>query len=121
MPGVKLSKSLQLLIPLLLVLLAAGCGRRSDERVFVVTGIVQSPAADGQIVVAHDDIPGFMPAMTMPFRVDEPAVEELRPRDRVRFRFRVGDSASRATDFELLGRAAPSSPRPPCASVDSNR
>ena len=34
-----------------------------------MTGVVTSPIAEGRVMVAHDDIPGYMPAMTMPFAV----------------------------------------------------
>jgi protein SCO1/2 len=102
-----------MLLPVLLFAqLVAGCGRHDAEREFVVTGIVQSPASEGQIVIAHDDIPGFMPAMTMPFFADETAVKNLQSGDRVRFRFLVGESSSRATHFELLSRVSPEATAP---------
>jgi len=38
------------------------------------------------LVIAHEDIPGVMPAMTMPFQVDEKARRsDLMAGDRVRF------------------------------------
>lgn len=84
------------------------------ERVFTVNGIVRQPARDGRIIIAHQDIPGYMPAMTMPFNVaDTPDVTELKPGDRVRFQLHVTDDASRADHFERLGRAA--EPRPSSA------
>jgi len=42
--------------------------------------------ADRRVVIAHDDIPGFMRAMTMSFEVKNPALlEKLTPGERVRF------------------------------------
>jgi protein SCO1 len=40
--------------------------------------------ATNQITVKHGDIPGFMPAMTMPYRVKNPSViQELQPGDKI--------------------------------------
>lgn len=91
------------------VLFVTGCGRPdrgATERTFEVTGVVRAPLADGRIVIEHEEIPGFMPAMTMPFFArDEPDIVKLRAGDRVRFRFVVGDTSSRAEHFEWLGHA----------------
>jgi len=55
-------------------------------------------------MVAHEEIAGFMPAMTMPFALtpgeDVPA---LKPGDRVRFTLRVDDTSARATGFDVVG------------------
>lgn len=55
-----------------------------------VTGTVVSLEPDRrQITVDHDDIPGLMGAMTMPFDVEDPAVLlDLKPGDRIRFTLR---------------------------------
>ena len=50
-------------------------GDAPGTRSYAVTGVVTAPPADGRVMVAHDDIDGFMPAMTMPFT--------LRPADPV--------------------------------------
>ncbi len=54
---------------------------------FEVKGQVRSVEADGKTVrIAHEDIPGFMPAMEMPFEVKEPAIlRGIAPGDRVQF------------------------------------
>lgn len=88
------------------------------DTVYPVRGVVRAPLRDGEITVAHRDIPGLMPAMTMPFRVEEPdraAAAELQAGDEIEFKFAVGD-ASRAYDFRRVGRvgdaaAAGRSPR----------
>jgi Cu/Ag efflux protein CusF len=42
--------------------------------------------ADRRVIIAHDDIPGFMRAMTMSFEVRDPALlEKFTPGERVRF------------------------------------
>ena len=41
-------------------------------------------AATSEITVNHEEIPGFMPAMTMPYKVKDPAVvEEVEPGDKI--------------------------------------
>jgi len=54
----------------ILCLLAVGCGQRSDERHYTLHGQVLSLADDRkQATVSHEEIKGFMPAMTMPYAV----------------------------------------------------
>ena len=72
-----------------LVLLAGvfiSCGSpRVPATTHRVTGVVVSVnAAGGQATIAHEEIPGLMPAMTMPFRFEEAAeLTSLRPGDRI--------------------------------------
>jgi protein SCO1/2 len=79
---------------------------RSDgARRFPVTGVVIELTGDGMVAIAHDAVPGFMPAMTMPFALAEPGDEErLTPGDRVQFSFRVEETGSRAEDVVVTGR-----------------
>ncbi len=83
-----------------------------EEKVFAVSGVIRAPLdRDGRIVVAHEDIPGFMPAMTMGFGVANPSeAAALRAGDRVRFRLRVNGTSSRATDFTIGGHDAAPAP-----------
>jgi protein SCO1/2 len=57
-----------------------------DARRFPVTGVVESvDVARAEVSLAHDEIPGFMDAMTMPFEVpDAAALKALRPQMRIR-------------------------------------
>jgi protein SCO1/2 len=54
---------------------------------FKVNGVVRRLAVDDQsVTIEHEDIPGFMPAMTMPFTVkDSGLLHGLSAGDRVRF------------------------------------
>ena len=80
------------------------CSRQPDsDRVFIVRGVVRGPYEAGVISIAHEAIPNFMPAMTMPFRVEAGDVKDLTAGDRVEFEFRVGEN-SRATKFRRIGR-----------------
>ncbi len=78
----------------------------AGSRTFQVTGVVTSPIAEGRVMVAHDDIPGYMPAMTMPFAVDADVTPSLAAGDRVRFTLRVTAEQSRAEGFRVTGHDA---------------
>jgi protein SCO1/2 len=46
--------------------------------------VVSVDLKGGQATIAHEDIPGLMPAMTMPFRFEDPAeLAKLAPGDRI--------------------------------------
>lgn len=52
------------------VWLAAGCARPDPPRQYEMTGQVLAVRENGQeLVIRHDDIPGYMPGMTMTFPV----------------------------------------------------
>ena len=51
---------------------AGGCSKAPDRRSFTLQGQVQSIDAPRKLlVVKHEEIKGFMPAMTMPYEVRE--------------------------------------------------
>jgi protein SCO1/2 len=60
-----------------LVLAVASCGgsREPEARTYQLTGqiLVVRPETN-DVLVKHDDIPGFMPAMTMPYAVTDPTI-----------------------------------------------
>jgi protein SCO1 len=67
-------------LPLLLVVMVTGCSRGTGQyREYPLHGQILAIGAarpDGrrEVSVRHDDIPGFMPAMTMAYFVKKPAV-----------------------------------------------
>ena len=63
------------LIIALTVALAAACSRAPEPRTYQLTGqiLVVKPGTN-EVLVKHQDIPGFMPAMTMPYVVNDPAL-----------------------------------------------
>jgi protein SCO1 len=77
-----------------------------EAQTFTVTGVVTAPILDGRVTVAHQDIPGYMPAMTMPFAVSRDEPVALAVGDRVRFTLTVGDSSTQAGRFEVTGHDA---------------
>jgi protein SCO1/2 len=80
----------------------SGCRRSEpaakepDTRTFPARGIVRSiNSADRSVTVEHSDIPGFMPAMTMPFDVKRFAEAELlKAGDAIRFNLVVTEKSS---------------------------
>lgn len=51
------------------------CAREDDSRSYQLTGqVLAVESASKQILIKHEDIPGFMPAMTMPYTVSDPAL-----------------------------------------------
>lgn len=74
------------------------------NQVFEVRGQVLSLETDGKTVrIAHEAIPGFMPAMEMPFTVKElSALQGLAPGDAVKFQLVVTKDDSWITQIEKL-------------------
>ena len=57
------------------MMVTAACARQSDTRSYQLTGqILVVKTETKEVLVKHEDIPGFMPAMTMPYRVKDAAV-----------------------------------------------
>lgn len=79
--------------------------------VYSVTGVVKELRADGSnIVVTHEMIPGFMPAMTMPFAArDSREIATLRPGEKIAFRLLVTADESWIDSVQRLDQA-PSAP-----------
>ncbi len=57
------------------LVLAAACSREPEVRTYQLKGQVLAVTPDTrEILVMHEDIPGFMPAMTMPYAVKDVAL-----------------------------------------------
>lgn len=77
----------------------------SAESAYPVEGVVLALEGPGAILVAHREVAGFMPAMTMPFALaDVRDRDRLSPGDVVRFTLRVGAGRSEASAVEVVGR-----------------
>lgn len=77
------STSLFLLIPLLLALAFGAC-RRNETRYDLKGKVVLVEKEKRLVTIAHEDVPGLMPAMTMPFTVPSQAdLDFLAPDDQV--------------------------------------
>lgn len=90
-----------------LIATAAAVGVRglaSGERQFAGAGRIVDVPGDGTVTIAHGDIAGLMPAMTMRFALA--SAEEgrsLAAGDLVRFRLRLDDSRSRVDRVVVTG------------------
>ncbi|MGH9347898.1 MAG: SCO family protein [Vicinamibacterales bacterium] len=81
---------------------AAGCAARYQGRGLV---LAVDPAAS-TITVSHDEIPGYMNAMVMPFTVRDPRrIGGVRPGDRIAFRLTVSDERSWIDRLQMLSAA----------------
>jgi protein SCO1 len=67
----------------LAALIGVGCRHTPEQRTYQLHGQVLAVKPESrEILVKHDDIPGFMPAMTMPYTVkDEALVRDRAPGD----------------------------------------
>lgn len=99
---------------MLVLTVSVGCNRTKK---YPLQGeVVGKNTATSEITVKHGDIPGFMPAMAMPYRVKDPAVvQELQPGDKIAAEVIVGKDPSdywledvRITDASGRGQAKPS-------------
>lgn len=92
-------KVLIFFIPLI-VLVAMGIAcrprRSANEKRYPLTGkVVSVEKADRTATIAHDEVPGYMPAMTMPFKIkNEADLEMLKPGDQVTATLIVDDLSS---------------------------
>ena len=99
------------LVPLVL-LAAVACRKAPPIREFAVVGqIVAIDRSTNYVTLRHEDIKGFMPGMTMPFAVKDPALLEGRvPGDLVTATLQVQNTdawISRLTQDRLGAAAAP--------------
>jgi len=103
------------IVPLSLVLLlcvaAIGSGCRSrhsaNEKRYELKGkIVAVNKSDRTITVAHEDIAGYMPAMTMPFKTkDDASLEIVAPGDQITATLVVDDLSSWLEDLIITREA----------------
>jgi len=87
------------------------------EKRYPVKGEIRSlDAPERQIVVAHDEIPGYMAAMTMPFRVhDEATFNMLGPGDVIEATLVVSGDSDHLVDVIVKAKGNAASASPPAA------
>jgi len=103
----------------LVVATLSGCAREAGRR-YALRGRVVSVEADvSRVNVAHDDIPGFMPAMTMAFKIRPPgALAEVRPGDRIEATLVVTEAESWLEQIRVV--AQESVPQAPAAGTSGD-
>ncbi|MGD0416062.1 MAG: SCO family protein [Terriglobales bacterium] len=113
----RLTKSQFVLTSVMLLLtISVGCNR---TRKYPLQGeVVGKNALTSEITVKHGDIPGFMPAMAMPYRVKDPAVvQELQPGDKIAAEVVIGKDPSDywLEDVRITDESARIPAKPPAA------
>lgn len=104
-----------------LAALVGGCRDGGGEKAYDVRGVVREiRAADREVVVRHERIPGYMEAMTMPFPVESlDVLKGVKAGDLVAFRLRVTETNSRSDHFVVLSNA-PATATPAVVLNDTN-
>ena len=94
------------------MLFVAACSRQpsarqTNARQYTLTGqILEVRSGGAELVIRHHDIPGFMPGMTMPFRLKDPALAKGRVAgDLVRATLMVTDDEAWLGTVEKTGWA----------------
>lgn len=85
------------------------CGGEGQGGRYLARGVVEAVQAEyGQVVIAHDDIPGLMPAMTMNFEVpDRELLARLSPGQQVEFTLHFTGKSYRVTDVVVIAEGVP--------------
>lgn len=80
-------------------------GTDTNRQVFEVRGVVQElKPAENEIVIRHEEIPDYMPAMTMPFEVKSKAeLKGLATNDQVSFRMIVTETEGWIENVRKIG------------------
>jgi protein SCO1/2 len=99
-------------LALLLAPLTALCGdlpTNATATTYAVKGVFKEAKSGGRTaVIAHENIPGYMEAMTMPFNVKSPAeIRTLEAADVITFRLSVTDTDDWIDQVKKIGRARP--------------
>jgi protein SCO1/2 len=94
-------------VTLLLTGSLAGCGNPPQVRVYELRGqVLEIRPEHSEIMIRHEDIPDFMPAMTMPFQVaDDALLAEKVPGDLVTATLVIEEVRAYLTTVEVTGHA----------------
>ncbi len=84
------------------------CGGQGDRRYELQGQILGIDKDQGTVTIRHGDIKGFMPAMTMPFKVkDKAMLERLSRGDLVKGTLVVSDTDAYLGDLQVTGHSEP--------------
>jgi protein SCO1/2 len=95
------------MVSLAVVVLVSACDREAPARQYELSGqILAIEAARNEVLIKHDNIQNFMPAMTMPFTVKDPALLSGRePGDLVTATLVVGETNAYLSSLTRTGHA----------------
>jgi len=106
-------------VPVAAALLIAACGRASEApaREYQLQGQILAVRPErSEVVIKHQDIKGFMPGMTMPFKVKDGALlQGKEPGDLVTATLVVGEVDAHLRTLEKTGHTALETAAPPPA------
>jgi protein SCO1/2 len=104
----------------LLAALTSACAGGSDQREYTMQGQILSISADHmEANIKHEEIPGFMVAMTMPYKVrDAKEFEPLKPGDLITSTLVVVSNDAYLTAVKKVGEAPLETP--PAASAPAS-
>jgi protein SCO1/2 len=90
---------------MLALLISNGAALAEETRDFTVRGVVrETRPAKSQLVVKHEEIPGYMDAMTMPFQVRDPKIlESVKSGDAITFQLHVTDKDHWIDGLKVVG------------------
>ena len=108
------SRHITVLLLACITALVAGCRPHpsANEKRYPINGkVVAVDKKDRTTTIEHEDIVGYMPAMTMPFRIKNDAdLEMMKPGDRVTGSLVVNDTSTWVEIATIAEGAAPLSP-----------
>ena len=99
-----------------------GSSGAETPREYSVRGVVRRVEPERRsVVVKHEEIPGFMPAMTMPFDVQEPKeLNGLKPGDQISFRMLVTTNDGWIDRIQVVGSDTNAVATPPPVRITSS-
>ena len=75
----------------------------TNELEFITKGIVKEFLDNGMIKIEHEEIPNYMPSMTMPFNIKNKAeADGIKIGDKISFKFNVGEDYSWINEIVIL-------------------
>jgi protein SCO1/2 len=109
-------------IAVVLLVAAPACRRAPDAKEYEVKGqIISVDHARGEVLLDHEDIKNFMPAMTMSYKVEDPALlRGKEPGDLITATLVVGETTAHLSTMAKTGHAALKSPPPSPVITDAD-
>src|SRR5215216_1341863 len=86
---------------------ATACTRTAPTKEYQLKGqILDVKPETSEVLVKHEDIPGFMPAMTMPYKVEDAKVlAGKQPGDLITATLVVGETEAHLSKIDTTGHA----------------